>query len=57
VLEIGPASGYLSRRLVEAGCRVGTIEAGVEHFCSKGEEGFSRRLLQVNSLMIPIRSP
>ncbi|HZY32046.1 MAG TPA: class I SAM-dependent methyltransferase [Candidatus Methylomirabilis sp.] len=30
VLEIGPASGYLSRRLVEAGSRVTGIEANAE---------------------------
>ncbi|MBI2902359.1 MAG: class I SAM-dependent methyltransferase [Candidatus Methylomirabilis oxyfera] len=30
VLEIGPASGYLSRRLVEAGSRVTGIEADAE---------------------------
>ncbi len=30
VLEIGSATGYLSRRLVEAGCRVTAIEADAE---------------------------
>ena len=30
VLEIGPASGYLSRRLVEAGCRVTGIDADMD---------------------------
>jgi 2-polyprenyl-3-methyl-5-hydroxy-6-metoxy-1,4-benzoquinol methylase len=30
VLEVGPATGYLSRRFVEAGCRVTGIEADAE---------------------------
>jgi len=30
VLEVGPATGYMSRALVEAGCRVTAIEADVE---------------------------
>jgi 2-polyprenyl-3-methyl-5-hydroxy-6-metoxy-1,4-benzoquinol methylase len=43
VLEIGPATGYLSRRLVETGCRVTAIEADPES---------ARRAEQAGALLI-----